>query len=143
MITHAIQKLYLIYPRYPEGGYHPPSLSSLTYFFVKFSLKVTIRHPLGECEATFSYLLMCFVPQFTEATYIIILESVIFSTRLCVYTHVYIKCRASSSNNIFYIEIHQCTIASSSNNIFYIEIHQFTQQTMLNQSIAVLHDTIS
>src|SRR6218665_3412032 len=85
MITHAIQKLYLIYPRYPEGGYHPPSLSSLTYFFVKFSLKVTIRHPLGECEATFSYLLMCFVPQFTEATYIITLKSVIFPMRFCVY----------------------------------------------------------
>src|SRR6218665_1329534 len=31
-----------------------------------------------ECKATFSYLLMYFVPQFTEATDIITLESVIF-----------------------------------------------------------------
>src|SRR6218665_3734886 len=31
-----------------------------------------------ECRATFAYLLMCFVPQFTEATDIITLESVIF-----------------------------------------------------------------
>src|SRR6218665_1006601 len=38
-----------------------------------------------ECEATFSYLLMYFVPQFTEATDIITLESVIYPMRFCVY----------------------------------------------------------
>ena len=38
-------------------------------------------------KATFSYLLMYFVPQFTEATDIdlITLESVIFTMRFCVY----------------------------------------------------------
>ena len=30
--------------------------------------------PQRECKATFSYLLMCFMPQFTEATDIITLE---------------------------------------------------------------------
>src|SRR6218665_3936998 len=70
-----------------------------------------------ECKATFSYLLMYFVPQFTEATDIITLESVTFPMRFCV--HVYIK----------------KFIASSSNNIFYIQIHRYTQQTMLNQTL--------
>src|SRR6218665_570114 len=68
-----------------------------------------------ECKATFSYLLMYFVPQFTEATDIITLESVIFPMRFCV-------------------DIKKI-IASSSNNIFYIQIHLFTQQTMLNQPL--------
>ena len=36
-------------------------------------------------KATISYLLMYFVPQFTEATDIITLESVIFPMRFCVY----------------------------------------------------------
>src|SRR6218665_1860791 len=38
-----------------------------------------------ECKATFSLLLMYFLPQFTEATDIITLESVIFPMRFCVY----------------------------------------------------------
>src|SRR6218665_2752176 len=59
------------------------------------------------------YLLMYFVPQFTEATDIITLESVIFKMRFCVYIKKF--------------------IVSSSNNIYYIQIHNFTQQTMLNQ----------
>src|SRR6218665_2348099 len=58
---------------------------------------------------------MYFVPQFTEATDIITLESVIFPMRFCVYI--------------------KKIIASSSNNIFYIQIHHFTQQTMLNQTV--------
>jgi len=36
-------------------------------------------------KATFSYILMCFVPQFIEATDIITLESVIFPMTFCVY----------------------------------------------------------
>src|SRR6218665_655434 len=56
---------------------------------------------------------MCFVLQFTEATGIITLESVIFPMRFCVDIKKF--------------------IASSSNNIYYIQIHHFTQQTMLNQ----------
>src|SRR6218665_1024308 len=58
---------------------------------------------------------MYFVPQFTEATDIITLESVIFPMKFCVYIKKF--------------------IASSSNNIFYIQIHHFTQQTMLNQTL--------
>ena len=59
---------------------------------------------------------MCFVPQFTEATGIITLESVIFSMEFCM-------------------RIYKKFIASSSNNAFYIQIHHFTQQTMLNQTL--------
>jgi len=33
---------------------------------------------------------MCFVPQFTEATGIITLESLIFPMRFCVYIYIYI-----------------------------------------------------
>src|SRR6218665_1178558 len=106
---------------------------------------------------------MYFVPQFTEATDIITLESVIFPMRFCVYIQKFI---ALSSNNIFYIQINQFTqqtmlnqtcitrydslqfyiylantenagskkfIVSNSNNIYYIQIHHFTQKTMLNQ----------
>ena len=59
---------------------------------------------------------MYFVPQFTEATDIITLESVIiFPMRFCVYLNKF--------------------IASSSNNIFYIQIHHFTQKTMLHQKL--------
>src|SRR6218665_2353575 len=58
---------------------------------------------------------MYFVPQFTEATDIITLEGVIFPMRFCI--------------------IYKKFIASSSNNIFYIQIHHFTQQTMLNQHL--------
>src|SRR6218665_837858 len=58
---------------------------------------------------------MYFVPQFTEATDIITLKSVIFSMRFCVYL--------------------KKLIVSSSNNIFYIQMHHFTQQTMLNQTV--------
>jgi len=54
---------------------------------------------------------MYFVPLFTEATGIMTLKGVIFSMTFCV--GLYIK-------NI---------IVSSSNNIFYIQIHHFTQQT--------------
>src|SRR6218665_858093 len=56
---------------------------------------------------------MYFVPQFTESTDIITFESVISPRRFCVYKKKF--------------------MASSSNNIFYIQIHRFTQQTMLNQ----------
>src|SRR6218665_717453 len=66
-------------------------------------------------KATFSYLLMYFVPQFTESTDIITLESVIFAIRFCVYVKNF--------------------IATSSNNIYYIQIHHFMQQTMLNQRL--------
>src|SRR6218665_1296237 len=50
----------------------------------------------------------------SSATDIITLESVIFPMRFCVYIKI---------------------ISSSSNNIFYIQIHHFTQQTMLNQTV--------
>ena len=42
---------------------------------------------------------MYFVPQFTEATDIITLKSVIFPMRFCVYIK---KIITSSSNNIYY-----------------------------------------
>jgi len=50
--------------------------------------------------ATLSYPLMYFVPQFTEATDIITLKSVIFSSEIW---RIYEKIVASSSNDIFYI----------------------------------------
>src|SRR6218665_562772 len=96
------------------GGYHPPRLSTVTYYSCNFHRKYNYAILLRECNATFSYLLMYFVPQFTEVTDIITLASVIFPMRFCVY----IK-----------------KISSSSNNIFYIQIHHFTQQTMLNQTV--------
>src|SRR6218665_2911349 len=60
---------------------------------------------------------MCFVPQFTAATGIITLESLIFPMRFCV--------------GLLYKKI----IVSSSNNIVYIQIHHLSQQTMLNQTL--------
>ena len=62
-----------------------------------------------------SYFLMSFVPQFTEATDMITLTSVIFPMRYCVYL--------------------KKIIASSSNNIVCIQIYHFTHQTMLNQTV--------
>src|SRR6218665_2420933 len=84
MIAHAIQELYLRYRGYPGGGYHPPRLSTVTYYSCKFresNYAILCR----ECKATFLYLLMYFGPQFTEATDIITLESVLFPMRFCVY----------------------------------------------------------
>src|SRR6218665_416175 len=102
MIAHAIQKLYLRY-----RGYHP--LVCRLYHIIR-AIFIESNYAI---QATFSYLLMLFVPQFTEATDIITLESVIFPMRFCVY-------------------IYKKFIASSNNNIFYIQIRHFTQQTMLN-----------
>jgi len=56
MVAYAIKKLYLIYPRYPEGGYHHPSLSTLTYSFVQFSYRSYLCHSL---EGMWGYI---FVP---------------------------------------------------------------------------------
>src|SRR6218665_548524 len=69
----------------------------------------------GNVWLHFSYLLMCCVPQFTQATGIITLERVIFPMRFFVYINK--------------------MLASSSNKIFYIKISHFTQQTMLNQEL--------
>ena len=33
VVSHAIQKLYPIYPRYQRGGYHPLSFSTIAYSF--------------------------------------------------------------------------------------------------------------
>jgi len=58
---------------------------------------------------------MYFVSQFTEATDKL-------HPRKC-----------DISNEI--LRVYTKIIASSSNNIFYIQIHHFTQQTMLNQTL--------
>src|SRR6218665_2832439 len=60
---------------------------------------------------------MYFVPQFTEAT-----------------AYRYNKPRKCNISNEI-LRIYRKIIASSSNNIFYIQIHNFTQQTMLNQTL--------
>src|SRR6218665_4194656 len=62
----------------------PPSLSTVSYYSCNFH-ESNYAIPSRECRATFSYLLICFVPQFTEATDIITLESVRFPMRFCVY----------------------------------------------------------
>src|SRR6218665_993295 len=60
---------------------------------------------------------MYFVPQFTEAT---------------VYRYNNPR-KCDISNDI--MRIYNKFIASSSNNIFYIQIHHFIEQTMLNQTL--------
>ena len=122
MIAHAIKKLYLRYPRYSRVWIPPPYFIDSAIFIRAIFIESNYTILQRECEATFSYLLMCFVPQFATATCIITLESVIFPMRFCV--------------GLLYIKKF---IVSSSNNIFYIQIHHFTKQTMLNQQ---LHYTI-
>ena len=63
MIAHAIQTLYLIYPRYPGGGYQPHSLSTLDSNILIRAIFIESNYAIlkREFEATFSYLLMCIV----------------------------------------------------------------------------------
>src|SRR6218665_1980974 len=91
------------------GGYHHPSLSSSNnmILFVQFFIESNYAIPLREYEATFSYLFMCFVPQFTEATDIITFESVI--------SFIFNEILRRPTCSLLYKEI----IGSSSNKIFY------------------------
>ena len=92
-----------------RGYHHPHRLSAVTYYSCNFH-KSNYAILQRECKATFLNFLMYFVPQFTEVTDIITLESVIFP-------------------------IYKKIISSRSNTIVYIQIHHFTQQTMLNQTL--------
>src|SRR6218665_461556 len=83
MIPHAIQKLWLRYRGYPEGWV--PLDYRLQYIICALLIEISYAILYRECKATFSYLLMYFVPQFTEAIDIITFESVIFPMRFCVY----------------------------------------------------------
>src|SRR6218665_1400281 len=99
-----------------QGGWVPPApLDYRQHIIRAIFIESSYAILYWECKATISYLLMYFGPQFTEATDIITLESVIFPMRFCAYITKFID--------------------SSSNNITYSLIHHFTQKTMLNQTL--------
>ena len=122
MMAHTVQKLYIKYQGYPEVG-HP-----LAYRLYLFNRETQIESKYAilqrECGATFSYLLLCFVPQYCAATGIITIESVIFPKRFWV-GPIYNKFIVSSSDKIFYIQMHCFTHKSMLNQTLYYTICQF------------------
>jgi len=71
--------------RVPSVNTTPPFVYRLYVFNRETHIESKYAILYRECEATFSYLLLCFVPQFSAATGIIAIESVIFQMRFCVY----------------------------------------------------------
>src|SRR6218665_52559 len=65
-----------------QGGWGPPApLDYRQHIIRAIFIESSYAILYWECKATISYLLMYFGPQFTEATDIITLESVIFPMR--------------------------------------------------------------
>ena len=77
MIPHAIQKLWFRYRGYPEG-WVPLLDYRLQHIICALLVEISYAILYRECKATLLYLFVYFVRQFTEATDIITLESVIF-----------------------------------------------------------------
>ena len=77
MMAHSVQKLYLKYK-----GYLGVDTTPFVYQLYLFTRETHIGSKYvileRECEATFPNLLLCFVSQFSAATGIVTIESVIF-----------------------------------------------------------------